>query len=153
MGHWWHDNLRSWHGHHHATVAHDNVAQQIKQPVFSFKLSSDLLSLPLSSPIFKLHHCGLHLIVLLLTFLLTSCYLAPLLSGWPRLVFFICLLALLICVGSAQCVTAELLPLQWVAAGSAPQRVAAGSLPQSVVAGSLPAVSLPPLPAVVNFPP
>ena len=47
------------------TVVHDNVAQQIKQPVFSFKLSSALLSLPLSFPIFNLHQCGLHLILLL----------------------------------------------------------------------------------------
>ena len=60
-------------------------------------------------------------------------------------------------VGSAQWVAAELLSLQWVAAGclwvaagclwaaagSVPHREAAGSLPQRVVAGSLPAVSSP----------
>ena len=47
-------------------------------------------------------------------------------------------LDLCLCIGSAQCVTAELLPLQWTAAGSVPQCMAAGSLP---------AVSPPPLPA------
>ena len=48
-------------------------------------------------------------------------------------------------VGSAQWAVAELLSLQWVAAGclwaaagSVPQRVAAGSLPQRVAAGSVP---------------
>ena len=61
-------------------------------------------------------------------------------------------LDLCLCVGSAQWVTAELLPLQWAAAGSVPQRVAAGSLPQCVVAGSHPAVSPSPLPAGSRLP-